>query len=73
MRLPFEALLQGEHGRLSRDGTFTSSLGNPRKRFLQSVRRVHTGKLCMTAYSLGVTRHALAVTMQHSTAGSPRA
>ncbi|GAA3855364.1 acyl-CoA dehydrogenase family protein [Streptomyces sp. NPDC003328] len=66
VRLPFEALLQGEHGRLSRDGTFTSSLGNPRKRFLQSVRRVHTGKLCMTAYSLGVTRHALAVTMQHS-------
>ncbi|MGI5138915.1 MULTISPECIES: acyl-CoA dehydrogenase family protein [unclassified Streptomyces] len=66
VRLPFEALLQGEHGRLSRDGRFTSSLGNPRKRFLQSVRRVHAGKLCMTAYSLGVTRHALAVAMQHS-------
>ncbi|MFF7366814.1 acyl-CoA dehydrogenase family protein [Streptomyces tricolor] len=66
VRLPFEAMLQGEHGRLSRDGTFTSTLGNPRKRFLRSVRRVHAGKLCMSAYSLGVTRHALAVAMRHS-------
>ncbi|MFI0813580.1 acyl-CoA dehydrogenase family protein [Streptomyces echinatus] len=66
VRLPYEAMLQGEHGRLSRDGRFTSTLGNPRKRFLQSVRRVHAGKLCMSAYSLGVTRHALAVAMQHS-------
>jgi acyl-CoA oxidase len=66
VRLPFEALLQGEHGRLSRDGTFTSSLGNPRKRFLRSVGRVHAGKLCMTAYSLGAARHALAVAMRHS-------
>ncbi|QTE01453.1 acyl-CoA dehydrogenase [Streptomyces cyanogenus] len=66
VRLPFEAMVQGDHGRLSRDGRFTSVLGNPRKRFLQSVRRVHAGKLCMTAYSLGVTRHALAVAMQHA-------
>ncbi|UFQ99771.1 acyl-CoA oxidase [Streptomyces sp. Go40/10] len=66
VRLPFEALLQGDHGRLSRDGTFTSTLGNPRKRFLRSIGRVHSGKLCMAAYSLGVTRHALAVTMRYS-------
>ncbi|MFJ4950771.1 acyl-CoA dehydrogenase [Streptomyces sp. NPDC088760] len=64
--LPFEALLQGEQGRLSRDGTFVSTLGNPRKRFLKSIQRVHAGKLCMSAYSLGVTRHALAVAMRHS-------
>lgn len=66
VRLPYEAMLQAEHGRLSRDGTFTSTLGNPRKRFLRSVRRVHAGKLCMSAYSLGVTRHALAVAMRYS-------
>ncbi|MFH9656939.1 acyl-CoA dehydrogenase [Streptomyces sp. NPDC017248] len=66
VRLPFEAMLQGEHGRLSRDGEFVSTLGNRRKRFLASVRRVHAGKLCMSAYSLGVTRHALAVAMRHS-------
>ncbi|MGW2100139.1 acyl-CoA dehydrogenase family protein [Streptomyces olivaceoviridis] len=66
VRLPYEAMLQGEQGRLSPDGTFTSTLGNPRKRFLRSVRRVHAGKLCMSAYSLGVTRHALAVAMRHS-------
>ncbi|GGW13221.1 hypothetical protein GCM10018980_71330 [Streptomyces capoamus] len=66
VRLPFEAMLQGEQGRLSRDGTFVSPLGNPRKRFLKSIKRVHAGKLCMSAYSLGVTRHALAVAMRHS-------
>ncbi|MEU3826931.1 acyl-CoA dehydrogenase [Streptomyces sp. NPDC029080] len=66
VRIPFEAMLQGEHGRLSRDGGFVSALGSPRKRFLRSVARVHAGKLCMSAYSLGVTRHALAVTMRHS-------
>ncbi|MFI2765666.1 acyl-CoA dehydrogenase [Streptomyces echinatus] len=66
VHLPYEAMLQGDHGRLSRDGTFTSTLGNPRKRFLRSVRRVHAGKLCMSAYSLGVMRHALAVAMRHS-------
>ncbi|POX58819.1 acyl-CoA oxidase [Streptomyces sp. Ru62] len=66
VRLPFEALLQGEHGRLSRDGTFSSALGNPRKRFLRSISRVHSGKLCMAAYSLGVARHALAVAMRYS-------
>nr|WP_037812698.1 acyl-CoA dehydrogenase [Streptomyces sp. NRRL S-1022] len=66
VRLPFEAMLQGEQGRLSRDGTFVSALGNPRKRFLKSIKRVHAGKLCMSAYSLGVTRHALAVAMRHS-------
>ncbi|MFJ7149108.1 acyl-CoA dehydrogenase [Streptomyces sp. NPDC100445] len=66
VRLSFEAMLQGDHGRLTRDGVFSSTLGNPRKRFLRSVRRVHAGKLCMSAYSLGVTRHALAVAVRHS-------
>ncbi|WP_030245648.1 acyl-CoA dehydrogenase [Streptomyces sp. NRRL S-350] len=66
MRLPFDAMVQGDHGRLSRDGRFTSVLGNPRKRFLRSVGRVNAGKLCMSAYSLGVTRHALVVAVQHA-------
>ncbi|MFD4032221.1 acyl-CoA dehydrogenase [Streptomyces sp. NPDC058637] len=66
VRLPLDALLQGDHGRLGPDGAFSSSLGSPRKRFLRSIGRVTAGKLCMSAYSLGVTRHALAVAMRHA-------
>ncbi|WP_405467410.1 acyl-CoA dehydrogenase [Streptomyces canus] len=65
VRLPLTALLQADHGRLSPDGTFTSILGSPRKRFLRSIGRVTMGKLCMSASSLGVTRHALAVAVRH--------
>ncbi|WP_280913291.1 acyl-CoA dehydrogenase [Streptomyces sp. SAI-208] len=65
VRLPFTALLQADHGRLSHDGTFTSTLGSPRKRFLRSIGRVTMGKLCMSASSLGVTRHALTVAVRH--------
>ncbi len=59
VRLPITALLQGDHGRLGPDGRLISSLKAHRKRFLQSIGRVTAGKLCMSAYSLGVTRHAL--------------
>ncbi|WP_416237763.1 acyl-CoA dehydrogenase [Streptomyces sp. NEAU-W12] len=64
--LPYTALLQGDHGRLTPDGRFTSSLGNPRKRFLRSIGRVTMGKLCMSGYSLGTTRHALTVATHHA-------
>ncbi|MGW4230087.1 acyl-CoA dehydrogenase [Streptomyces sp. NPDC004980] len=66
VRLPLDALLQGDHGRLGPEAEFSSSLGSPRKRFLRSIGRVTAGKLCMSAYSLGVTRHALAVAMRHA-------
>ncbi|WP_435806974.1 hypothetical protein [Streptomyces canus] len=65
VRLPYDALLQAGHGWLSTDGTFTSTLGSPCKRFLRSIGRVSMGKLCMSASSLGVTRHALAVAVRH--------
>lgn len=64
--LPFDAFLQADHGRLTPDGVFTSTLGSPRKRFLRSIGRVTAGKLCMASYSLGVTRHALAVAMRYA-------
>ncbi|WTW50758.1 acyl-CoA oxidase (plasmid) [Streptomyces sp. NBC_00015] len=66
VRLPFAALLQADHGRLSPDGNFTSTLGSVRARFLRSIGRVTMGKLCMSSSSLGVTRHALAVAVRHS-------
>ncbi|MFJ9381796.1 hypothetical protein [Streptomyces sp. NPDC101455] len=44
VRLPRTALLQGEHGRLTEEGTFTSAVGSPRKRFLHAIRRVTAGQ-----------------------------
>ncbi|MEU9622232.1 MULTISPECIES: acyl-CoA dehydrogenase [unclassified Streptomyces] len=66
VRLPHDALLQSDHGRLTPEGDFTSSIGSPRKRFLHSIGRVTAGKLCMSGYSLGVMRHALAVAVRHA-------
>lgn len=66
VHLPYEALLQADHARLTRDGVFTSTFGNRLKRFLGSIDRVTTGKLCMSAYAVGVMRHALAVAVRHS-------
>ncbi|MDG4858283.1 acyl-CoA dehydrogenase [Streptomyces sp. T-3] len=66
VRLPREALLQGDHGRLDDSGELTSALGNRRKRFLQSIGRVTMGKLCMSAGTLGMARAALAIAVHHA-------
>ncbi|WTJ42489.1 acyl-CoA dehydrogenase family protein [Streptomyces atratus] len=66
VRLPYGALLQSDHGRLTPEGDFTSPIGSPRKRFLHSIGRVTAGKHCMSAYSLGVMRHALSVAVRHA-------
>ncbi|MFI8521417.1 acyl-CoA dehydrogenase [Streptomyces sp. NPDC085481] len=76
VRLPREAMLEAAHGRLDKDGRFTSSLGNRRKRFLRSVGRVTMGKLCMSAGTLGMARAALAIAVQyahHRRVAAPRA
>ncbi|WP_339134483.1 acyl-CoA dehydrogenase [Streptomyces sp. f51] len=63
--LPREALLESDHGHLTDDGTLTSSLGNRRKRFLRSIARVTTGKLCMSAAAIGASRAALTIAVQY--------
>ncbi|MFG3104733.1 acyl-CoA dehydrogenase [Streptomyces sp. NPDC048182] len=75
VRLPREALLEGEHGRLSEAG-FTSSVGNPRKRFLHAIQRVTWGKLCMSGAAVGLSRAALAIAVRRAhlrTISGPRA
>ncbi|MET7700475.1 acyl-CoA dehydrogenase [Streptomyces sp. NPDC005485] len=64
--LPREALLEADHGHLSIDGTLTSSRGNRRKRFLQSINRVTAGKLCMSGAAVGASRAALAIAVRHA-------
>lgn len=66
VRLPREAMLEAEHGRLDADGRLTSGLGNRRKRFLRSVGRVTVGKLCMSAGTLGMARAALTIATRYA-------
>lgn len=63
--LPFSAFLQSDHGRLTTDGQFSSSVDSRRVRFLRSIARVVVGKLCMSACSLGVSRQALAIAVRY--------
>ncbi|MDO0929275.1 acyl-CoA dehydrogenase [Streptomyces sp. TG1A-8] len=74
--LPRTALLESAHGRLDAEGRFHSSLGNRRKRFLQSIGRVTMGKLCMSGAAVGAARAALAVAVRYGDrrrVGGPRA
>ncbi|WP_050373701.1 acyl-CoA dehydrogenase family protein [Streptomyces acidiscabies] len=64
--LPRTSLIQGPHGRLQPDGTIKSLLGSPRKRFLTAIDRVTTGKLCMSASTLGGARAALTVAARYA-------
>ncbi|MFD8782121.1 acyl-CoA dehydrogenase [Kitasatospora sp. NPDC059599] len=66
VRLPYEALLTGAHGRLADDGTLTSALGSKRKRFLAAIGRVTTGKLCMSAAAAGAARAVLATAVRYA-------
>lgn len=66
VRLPRTALIQGKHGRLLPDGTFTSAVGSPRKRFLHAIGRVSVGKLCMSACVAGGSRAALAIAVRYA-------
>ncbi|MFF0745786.1 acyl-CoA dehydrogenase [Streptomyces sp. NPDC004111] len=66
VRLERSALLEAEHGRLDAEGRLTSVLGNRRKRFLHSIGRVTTGKLCMSGAAVGASRAALAIAVRYS-------
>ncbi|MFD3518688.1 acyl-CoA dehydrogenase [Streptomyces sp. NPDC058657] len=66
VRLDRGALLEAEHGRLDEEGRLTSVLGNRRKRFLHSIGRVTTGKLCMSGAAVGASRAALAIAVRYA-------
>ncbi|MEW2548283.1 acyl-CoA dehydrogenase [Streptomyces sp. NPDC047002] len=60
------ALLAGDHGELAADGGFRSPTGSRRRRFLRSVQRVTTGKLCLSAAALGGARSGLVIAVRHA-------
>ncbi|MER5546378.1 acyl-CoA dehydrogenase [Streptomyces sp. NPDC002589] len=76
VRLPREALLEAEHGRLGQDATLSSAFGNRRKRFLHSIGRVTVGKLCMSGAAVGASRAAVGIAVrygQHRHVAGPKA
>ncbi|MFI2765342.1 acyl-CoA dehydrogenase [Streptomyces echinatus] len=76
VRLPREALLAAEHGRLGHDATLTSTFGSRRKRFLHSIGRVTVGKLCMSGAAVGASRAAVNIAVrygQHRHVTGPKA
>ncbi|WP_405749185.1 acyl-CoA oxidase [Streptomyces sp. NBC_01411] len=66
VRLPYEAMVQSDRGRLTPEGLYSSTAGGALKRFHSSVQRVTDGKLCMQASILGTTRHALTVAIRYA-------
>ncbi|MFI1300544.1 acyl-CoA dehydrogenase [Streptomyces noursei] len=66
VRLSRFALLEGDHGNLSANGSFISAVEKPRARFLRSIRRVTAGKLAMSAGCLGVARAAMDIATRYA-------
>lgn len=66
VRLDRSALLTGDHADLAPDGTFESPIRNRRHRFLRSIHRVTTGKLCLAAAALSGARATLTIAVRHA-------
>ncbi|MFI0816062.1 acyl-CoA dehydrogenase [Streptomyces sp. NPDC021098] len=60
------ALLAGDHADLTAEGAFSSAVGSRRRRFLRSIQRVTTGKLCLAAAALGGARAGLTVAVRYA-------
>ena len=60
------ALLAGDHADLTAEGAFRSAVGSRRRRFLRSIQRVTTGKLCLAAAALGGARAALTIAVRYA-------
>ncbi|WLQ44819.1 acyl-CoA dehydrogenase [Streptomyces laculatispora] len=61
-----EALLGGQQGRVGDDGVFRSGTAGRRRRFLASIGRVTTGRICMSASAVGSARATLAIAVRYS-------
>ncbi len=61
-----EALLGGRQGRIDDDGVFRSGTAGRRRRFLASIGRVTTGRICMSASAIGSARATLAIAVRYS-------
>jgi acyl-CoA oxidase len=65
VRIPKHHWLGGVESAIDDDGVFSSSL-SPRRRFLQSLDRVQTGKLCLTVAALSMLRGSLQLALGYA-------
>lgn len=59
------ALLGGAQGRVGDDGVFRSDTEGRKRRFLASIGRVTTGRICMSASAVGSARATLAIAVRY--------
>ncbi|MGW7188209.1 acyl-CoA dehydrogenase family protein, partial [Streptomyces sp. NPDC054838] len=65
VRVPREAMLGGRHGRIIGDGVFVSEMPERRHRFQASIDRVMTGRICLSAGTVGATRAGLVMAIRY--------
>lgn len=65
VRVPREAMLGGVHGRITSEGVFTSEVPERHRRFMTSIDRVMTGRICLSASTVGAARAGLALAVRH--------
>ncbi|MEV7729177.1 acyl-CoA dehydrogenase [Streptomyces sp. NPDC087917] len=65
VRVPREAMLGGRHGRITGEGVFVSEVPERRHRFMASIDRVMTGRICLSAGTVGATRAGLVMAVRY--------
>lgn len=65
VRVPREAMLGGVHGRITGEGVFASDVPERRHRFMTSIDRIMTGRICLSAGTVGATRAGLTMAVRY--------
>lgn len=66
VRVPFHHWLRGAESTIDEDGKFSSTILSAGRRFLTSMERVQTGKLCLAMGALTVLRGSLDLTLRYA-------
>lgn len=67
VEVPLGCLLAGRAGALGEDGTFTSEVADPHRRFLLSGSRLYTGRLLLAAAAVACCRSATWIVVRYAT------
>lgn len=65
VQVPREAMLGGAHGRITGDGVFASEVPERRRRFMTSIDRIMTGRICLIAGTVGAARAGLTMAVRY--------
>ncbi|GLX34274.1 hypothetical protein Sros01_03470 [Streptomyces roseochromogenus] len=65
VRVPREAMLGGPHGRITGEGVFAGEVPGRRHRFMTSIDRIMTGRICLSAGTVGAARAGLTMAVRY--------